>query len=142
MDFSDFSEFIGPLIFGIIAWLSNYFSKKKKPKESVSEKPKNQAGEKSAFEKMIFDNFKSARVEDNPLEEIEIIESSEDKVNEDIKIIKEEELLTNQKVNPKNKTIPLAKTKESPLSKLKTKLKNKDSLKEAVILKEILDRKY
>ena len=32
--------------------------------------------------------------------------------------------------------------KESSLSKLKRRLKNKDSLKEAVILKEILDRKY
>ena len=31
MDFSDFSEFIGPIIFGLIAWLSNYFGKKKKP---------------------------------------------------------------------------------------------------------------
>ncbi|GIR26978.1 MAG: hypothetical protein CM15mP41_1640 [Flammeovirgaceae bacterium] len=30
MDFSDFSEFIGPIIFGLIAWLSNYFGKKKK----------------------------------------------------------------------------------------------------------------
>ena len=30
MDFSDFAEFIGPLIFALIAWLSNYFNKKKK----------------------------------------------------------------------------------------------------------------
>ena len=27
MDFSDFAEFIGPLIFALIAWLSNYFNK-------------------------------------------------------------------------------------------------------------------
>ena len=30
MDFSDFQEFLGPLIFGLIAWLSTYFQKKKK----------------------------------------------------------------------------------------------------------------
>ena len=42
MDFSDFSEFIGPIIFGLIAWLSNYFGKKKKPSKNdptIEKKP-------------------------------------------------------------------------------------------------------
>lgn len=37
MDFSDFSEFIGPIIFGLIAWLSNYFGKKKSHLKMVNE---------------------------------------------------------------------------------------------------------
>ena len=31
MDFPDLTEYIGPIVFGLIAWLSNYFGKKKKP---------------------------------------------------------------------------------------------------------------
>ena len=30
MDFPDLTEYIGPIVFGLIAWLSNYFGKKKK----------------------------------------------------------------------------------------------------------------
>ena len=33
MDFPDLTEYIGPIVFGLIAWLSNYFGKKKKPSE-------------------------------------------------------------------------------------------------------------
>ena len=41
MDFPDLTEYIGPIIFGLIAWLSNYFSKKKKPSdEEVLDKKK------------------------------------------------------------------------------------------------------
>ena len=40
MDFSDFKEFLGPLIFGLIAWLSTYFQKKKnKPKNTLNPTP-------------------------------------------------------------------------------------------------------
>ena len=42
MDFSDFSEFIGPIIFGLIAWLSNYFGKKKKPSKDGEQNNINQ----------------------------------------------------------------------------------------------------
>ena len=33
MDFPDLTEYIGPIVFGLIAWLSNYFGNKKKPSE-------------------------------------------------------------------------------------------------------------
>tara|TARA_B100000475_G_C15020669_1_gene324092 strand:+ start:926 stop:1351 length:426 start_codon:yes stop_codon:yes gene_type:complete len=141
MDFSDFSEFIGPLIFGIIAWLSNYFSKKKKPKQSPPGSLENKPKIKSKFEQIIEENFKSVRVQEKPIEEVEIIEKEEDKVKEEIKV-KEDLTISDKKVQPKIKKETQTVIKESSLSKLRGKLKNKDSLKEAVILKEILDRKY
>ena len=141
MDFSDFSEFIGPLIFGIIAWLSNYFSKKKKPKQSPPGSLENKPKIKSKFEQIIEENFKSVRVQEKPIEEVEIIEKEEDKVKEEIKV-KEDLTIPDKKVQPKIKKETQTVIKESSLSKLRGKLKNKDSLKEAVILKEILDRKY
>ena len=141
MDFSDFSEFIGPLIFGIIAWLSNYFSKKKKLKQSSPDSLENKPKIKSKFEQIIEENFKSVRVQEKPIEEVEIIEKEEDKVKEEIKV-KEDLTISDKKVQPKIKKETQTVIKESSLSKLRGKLKNKDSLKEAVILKEILDRKY
>ena len=141
MDFSDFSEFIGPLIFGIIAWLSNYFSKKKKPKQSSPDSLENKPKIKSKFEQIIEENFKSVRVQEKPIEEVEIIEKEEDKVKEEIKV-KEDLTISDKKVQPKIKKVTHTVIEESSLSKLRGKLKNKESLKEAVILKEILDRKY
>ena len=142
MDFSDFSEFIGPLIFGIIAWLSSYFSKKKKPNQSSPDTLKNKDDVKSKFEQLIQDSFNPVGVEEKPLEEVEIAENIEKKESEDIKINNNDIDLSEQIVEPETKKENVTVIKESSLSKLKGRLKNKDSLKEAVILKEILDRKY
>ena len=142
MDFSDFSEFIGPLIFGIIAWLSSYFSKKKKPNQSSPDTLKNKADVKSKFEQLIQDSFNPVGVEEKPLEEVEISENIEKKESEDIKINNNDIDLSEQIVEPETKKENVTVIKESSLSKLKGRLKNKDSLKEVVILKEILDRKY
>tara|TARA_B110000008_G_C16976464_1_gene566094 strand:+ start:1582 stop:2010 length:429 start_codon:yes stop_codon:yes gene_type:complete len=142
MDFSDFSEFIGPLIFGIIAWLSSYFSKKKKPNQSSPDTLKNKADVKSKFEQLIQDSFNPVGVEEKPLEEVEIAENIENKESEDIKINNNDIDLSEQIVEPETKKENVTVIKESSLSKLKGRLKNKDSLKEVVILKEILDRKY
>ncbi len=139
MDFSDFSEFIGPIILGLIAWLSNYFSKKKKPKQSSPDKLKNNDGESNKIEELIFGNLKSSTIDEKPLDEVEIVENI---VTEDFEVKKEDVLLSNQKVNVKSKKITNDGKKKNSLSRLKDKLKNKNSLKEAVILKEILDRKY
>ena len=142
MDFSDFSEFIGPLIFGIIAWLSSYFSKKKKPNQSSPDTLKNKADMKSKFEQLIQDSFNPVGVEEKPLEEVKIAENNEEKESEDIKVSNDDLVLPEQMVQPEIKKENITIIKESSLSKLKGRLKNKDSLKEAVILKEILDRKY
>jgi len=142
MDFSDFSEFIGPLIFGIIAWLSSYFSKKKKPKQSSPDSLKNKADVKSKFEQIIQESFNPVMVEEKSLEEVEIIENNEEKESKDIKMNNDNLVLPEQIVQPKIKKENATMFKRSSLTKLKRRLKNKDSLKEAVILKEILDRKY
>ena len=72
----------------------------------------------------------------------EIAENIEKKESEDIKINNNDIDLSEQIVEPETKKENVTVIKESSLSKLKGRLKNKDSLKEAVILKEILDRKY
>jgi len=141
MDFSDFSEFIGPLIFGVIAWLSNYFSKKKKPKQTSPDTVKNKDYDKRKFEQIIQETFNPGREEEKLIEEVEIIEKKENKLTDSIEINREEAVVPNLKAHPKNKKEKNYKN-ESSLSKLKEKLKNNSSLKEAVILKEILDRKY
>ena len=103
MDFSDFSEFIGPLIFGIIAWLSSYFSKKKKPNQSSPDTLKNKADVKSKFEQLIQDSFNPVGVEEKPLEEVEIAENIEKKESEDIKINNNDIDLSEQIVEPETK---------------------------------------
>ena len=81
-------------------------------------------------------------VEEKSLEEVEIIENNEEKESKDIKMNNDNLVLPEQIVQPKIKKENATRFKRSSLTKLKRRLKNKDSLKEAVILKEILDRKY
>ena len=145
MDFSDFSEFIGPIIFGLIAWLSNYFGKKKKPsKDSIQEKD-NQMENNKTFQS-IFDDFNKekevfSKQEENILSDELFVEKEviQEEVKEDIiepkEVEKESEILT--KVKTENK--PISKIKKKSI---RDKLKNKNSLKEAIIMKEILDKKY
>ena len=145
MDFSDFSEFIGPIIFGLIAWLSNYFGKKKKPsKDSIQEKD-NQMENNKTFQS-IFDDFNKekevfSKQEENILSDELFVEKEviQEEVKEDIiepkEVEKEPEILT--KVKTENK--PISKIKKKSI---RDKLKNKNSLKEAIIMKEILDKKY
>ena len=145
MDFSDFSEFIGPIIFGLIAWLSNYFGKKKKPsKDSIQEKD-NQIENNKTFQS-IFDDFNKEKevfskqeenvISDEAFAEREIIqEEVKEQTIEPKEVEKEPEILT--KVETENK--PISKIKKKSI---RDKLKNKNSLKEAIIMKEILDKKY
>ena len=145
MDFSDFSEFIGPIIFGLIAWLSNYFGKKKKPsKDSIQEKD-NQMENNKTFQS-IFDDFNKEKevfskqeenvISDEAFAEREIIqEEVKEQTIEPKEVEKESEILT--KVETENK--PISKIKKKSI---RDKLKNKNSLKEAIIMKEILDKKY
>ena len=148
MDFSDFSEFIGPIIFGLIAWLSNYFGKKKKPSKNDPTIEKKPSSFSNPFEK-IFDEVNKVKegVSDNNEEIIlkeEIIKPT-DQTNEIEKekvihkVYEEEEInVPSYKRNKVKKTNKIVETKTS----IRNKLKNKKGLKEAIILKEILDRKY
>jgi len=142
MDFSDFSEFIGPIIFGIIAWLSNYFSKKKKSNQQTPDNLKNKDDKRNKFKEIIFGNLKPSKIEEKPVDEIEIIKNEKEEITENIELSNNDLKFKNRNYKPKKENINNSVTKESNLSRLRDRLKNKNSLKEAVILKEILDRKY
>ena len=145
MDFSDFSEFIGPIIFGLIAWLSNYFGKKKKPsKDDVRDKDNQNQNDKTF--QSIFDDFNKEKEVFSKQEENVI----SDEVFAEREIIQEE--VKEQDIEPKEvekepKILTKTETDNKPISKIKKKsirekLKNKSGLKEAIIMKEILDKKY
>ena len=145
MDFSDFSEFIGPIIFGLIAWLSNYFGKKKKPPKEGERDNINQNENDKTFQS-IFDDFNKEKEVFSKQEENVI----SDEVFAEREIIQEE--VKEQDIEPKEvekepKILTNTETDNKPISKIKKKsirekLKNKSGLKEAIIMKEILDKKY
>ena len=148
MDFSDFAEFIGPLIFALIAWLSNYFNKKKKTQEkqpNTIEKQPNNTNDIS-IDKI----FKTAFQETNDDNKIDQIIDENIELESDEKIIEvkdektEEDPIVNDKLNKKKTSFNRKRkiTKKLKGITLSKKLKNKNSLKEAIIMKEILDRKY
>tara|TARA_Y100000817_G_scaffold82244_1_gene63477 strand:- start:787 stop:1233 length:447 start_codon:yes stop_codon:yes gene_type:complete len=148
MDFSDFAEFIGPLIFALIAWLSNYFNKKKKTQEkqpNTIEKQPNNTNDIS-IDKI----FKTAFQETNDDNKIDQIIDENIELESDEKIIEvkdektEEDPIVNDKLNKKKTSFNRKRkiTKKPKGITLSKKLKNKKSLKEAIIMKEILDRKY
>jgi len=163
MDFPDLTEYIGPIVFGLIAWLSNYFGKKKKPSEEkgiVEEK------KEDTFTSEFNDLYKKIVSPQN--NETEKIESKiiPDVVEDDnIKILKTplvedvlpEQQITKIKEKDEEKDEQLQekieddteiiepdniKLEEKPVDKIRDKIKSKTGLKEAFILKEILDRKY
>jgi len=145
MDFSDFSEFIGPIIFGLIAWLSNYFGKKKKPtKDGVRDKD-NQNENNKTFQS-IFDEFNMEKEVFSKQEENVI----SDEVFSEREIVQEEvkdQTMEPKEVEKESKILTKTETDNKPISKIKKKsirekLKNKNTLKEAIIMKEILDKKY
>ena len=145
MDFSDFSEFIGPIIFGLIAWLSNYFGKKKKPSKDGQRdninKNENEKTFQSIFndfnkEKEVFSKQEENVISDEVFAEREIIqEEVKEQTIEPKEVEKEPKILTNTETDNK----PISKIKKKSI---REKLKNKNGLKEAIIMKEILDKKY
>tara|TARA_Y100001935_G_C17027342_1_gene370759 strand:- start:136 stop:627 length:492 start_codon:yes stop_codon:yes gene_type:complete len=162
MDFPDLTEYIGPIVFGLIAWLTNYFGKKKKPSEDneiVKDKkedaftsdlndiykkivsPENNEEEKVELEIL------SDEKEDNIINEIkaplveDILSEQQNQINEKAKIPKDQPLEKLEE-NTKNLESLDIELGEKPVDKIKEKIKSKTGLKEAFILKEILDRKY
>ena len=163
MDFPDLTEYIGPIVFGLIAWLSNYFGKKKKPSEEkgiVEEKkedtftsefndlykkivsPQNNETEKIESEiipDVVEDDniniLKTPLVEDVlPEQQITKIKEKDEEKDEQL----QEEIEDDTEIiEPDN-----IKLEEKPVDKIRDKIKSKTGLKEAFILKEILDRKY
>ena len=145
MDFSDFQEFLGPLIFGLIAWLSTYFQKKKnKPKNTLNPTPVKV--KKDSDSSLISDLFLDAN---------DSVKLSKPKINVEKNVLDFEgdDSEDNQKLPPeitKEKSSEKFKEPEKPVLIKKTivkdnirdKLKNKKTLKDAFVMKEILDRKF
>ena len=162
MDFPDLTEYIGPIVFGLIAWLSNYFGKKKKPSEEkriVEEKkedtftsefndlykkivsPENNETEKIESEMLpdevevdTIDDLKTPLVEGVPEQQITKIKEKDEIKDEQLQEITEDDT---EIIEPGN-----IKLEEKPIEKIRDKIKSKTGLKEAFIIKEILDRKY
>ena len=158
MDYSNFEEFIGPLIFAIIAWLSNYFSKKKKP--PVVNKTPNNEKEVSIKNELsdLYENIVSNKNDDETLinKIIPKEEKEEEKILDFTESLNEDENNFNKEKSnlPDNKNLndvvdnkqekEKFNFKKNKLSKsnIREKLKSQSGLKEAFILKEILDKKY
>ena len=159
MDYSNFEEFIGPLIFAIIAWLSNYFSKKKKP-PSVTEITKKEKEESLNEFTELYENLVSPKDDKKKFNSDEIILDKEEEeildLNEPLPSIQDKSVIKETKFSSIDKKEPpkvisdnkqeriIKKTKKNKLNKngIREKLKSKNGLKEAFILKEILDKKY
>ena len=160
MDFPDLTEYIGPIIFGLIAWLSNYFSKKKKPTEQTEiEKKKTNESlpneltelynkiispekvEEVKDEINLSTELKKSIVEKEIIDEVNITKNNDEDINSILKeeitddSVIESSYDTNKKDKPTKKTI-------SKRNNIRDRIKSKNGLKEAFILKEILDRKY
>ena len=146
MDFSDFSEFIGPLIFALIAWLSNYFGKKKKQdeKQPVISDNKLKNNDESSIEKLFQSTFREIN------EEVESETSNDLKLEKKFSEPETKNFVREEDSKPEISAVEEPEDKKPQITKrqlnrkvsLSSKLKDKKSLKEAIILKEILERKY
>ena len=145
MDFSDFSDFIGPIIFGLIAWLSNYFGKKKKQPKDIIESEKKKSDNNENFN-VIFDDMTSNNDFFTISDENIIDEKTRIKIPDEINLVEKKSELLKEVKSEENVPIKKEKVKINKLKfkkiTIKEKLKNRNSLKDAIILKEILDRKY
>ena len=161
MDFPDLTEYIGPIIFGLIAWLSNYFSKKKKPSdgEVLDKKKKEESFSNDLSE--LYNKITSPEKVEEEREEINVYPEIKDPIikkeilDETISVNTAEvetDLINKEKeetdeaiiesINDKKKIDESRKKTTNSRNNIRDKIKSKNGLKEAFILKEILDRKY
>ena len=145
MDFSDFQEFLGPLIFGLIAWLSTYFQKKKKkPNNTLNPTPieTKKDSESSLISDIFLEEEDSIKLYNPKIKEEKNVldiesDDSEDNQNLQPEITKEK---SNEKLKKREKPVFIKKT--IVRDNIRDKLKNKKTLKDAFVMKEILDRKF
>tara|TARA_Y100000996_G_C22422705_1_gene602134 strand:- start:376 stop:864 length:489 start_codon:yes stop_codon:yes gene_type:complete len=161
MDFPDLTEYIGPIIFGLIAWLSNYFSKKKKPSdgEVLDKKKKEESFSNDLSE--LYNKITSPEKVEEVREEINVYPEIKDPIIEkeildetisvntaevETDLINKEKEETDEaiieSINDKKKIDESRKKTTNSRNNIRDKIKSKNGLKEAFILKEILDRKY
>ena len=161
MDFPDLTEYIGPIIFGLIAWLSNYFSKKKKPSdEEVLDKKKKEESfsndlselynkitspekvEEVREEINVYPEIKDPIIEKEILDETMSVNTAEVETDLINKEKEETDEAIIESINDKKKIDESRKKTTNSRNNIRDKIKSKNGLKEAFILKEILDRKY
>jgi len=137
MDFGDLLEYLGPLAFLLIAFLNNYFKKKKpivKPTiNKVNNEPKN---ENKNFKDLFLEVKKE--INSGSLPKSEVVIEKTNIIPEKIKDFNSES---------KNDEIPKSiinqpKKVNNYKKSIKEKLRDKNNLKDAFVLKEILEKKF
>jgi len=137
MDFGDLLEYLGPLAFLLIAFLNNFFKKKKpivKPTiNKVNNEPKN---ENKNFKDLFLEVKKE--INSGSLPKSEVVIEKTNIIPEKIKDFNSES---------KNDEIPKSiinqpKKVNNYKKSIKEKLRDKNNLKDAFVLKEILEKKF
>ena len=136
MDFGDLIEYLGPLAFLLIAFINN-FLKKKKPKINTPIKRVINDSKKEIknFQNFIFDANK--KINNDSLTKKKAV------VEKDILI---PDKIIETQITEKRDHLNLDSKKSKKLNhfniSIREKLKNKKSLKDAFVLKEILEKKF
>ena len=154
MDFGDLLEYLGPLAFLLIAFINSFFRKKKpsikKPIKKVINEPENEI---KNFKDFIFDvknelnKDTQLNKEDSIKKNIQIPEKENytqiiESKDENIIIEKRNDLSSDSKKSKKPRLYKSSTKEKLYKSSIKEKLKNKNSLKDAFVLKEILEKKF
>ena len=132
------------MIFGLIAWLSTYFlKKKKKPNNTLNPTPiETKKDSESSLISDIFLEEDSIKLYNAKIKEEKYVldiksDDSENNQNLPLETTKEK---SNEKLKKSRK--PILHRKPIKGHHIREKLKNKKSLKDAFVMKEILDRKF
>ena len=144
MDFGGLLEYLAPLAFLLIALFNSFLRKKKSNPVKSNKKNENRIKkEVKSFKNLISVVKEEINAEKN------IYKKIEEKTMHDIIIEKPKELKksSSEKIDNLDKDVlinDLKKVNKYPKSKITLiqKLKNKETIKDAIILKEILKRKF
>ena len=144
MDFGGLLEYLAPLAFILIALINSFLRKRKSNPIKSNKKNENQTKkEVKSFKDLISVVKEEINAEKN------IYKKIEEKTMHDIIIEKPKELKksSSEKIDNLDKDVlinDLKKVNKYPKSKITLiqKLKNKETIKDAIILKEILKRKF
>ena len=120
------------------------WKKKKQPKdviEPVKEKTENNESFKAIFDDLLPENQIFTKPEENIIEDQIPINKSEKEIIEDSKFEDNKDVVPKENLSSENEVDKIHETKFKKKT-IREKLKNKNSLKDAIIMKEILDRKY
>jgi len=137
MDFGDLLEYLGPLAFLLIAFLNNFFKKKKPIVKSTINKVNNEPKNENKNFKDLFLEVKK-EINSGSLPKSEVVIEKTNIIPEKIKDFNSES---------KNDEIPKSiinqpKKVNNYKKSIKEKLRDKNNLKDAFVLKEILEKNF